>query len=120
MGIRIVSNVSIAAESVDPYLSYWGERSPICRAEPGNLQYQVFRSIEEPNQFTLLELWEDQETYDRHWSAQLAIPNRPVFPRAPRTRGRDGIEFYFDHRYFRLDDGRWVPEDTSGDGARKG
>ncbi|MDG4834346.1 antibiotic biosynthesis monooxygenase [Solwaraspora sp. WMMD1047] len=117
MAVRVVSNVTIEPEAVDEYLAYWRQRSGECRAEPGALQYQVFRSIEEPNEFALLELWSDQETYDAHWAAQRAIPDRPTFPRAPRSQGRDGIEFY-EQRYYRLVDGRWVPADEQGDGER--
>lgn len=112
MAIRIVSNISVSPDAVEPYLGYWRQRSPECRAEPGNLQYQVFRSIEQPNEFALLELWADQETYDRHWELQRSIPDRPSFARVPRSQGRDGIEFYFDHRYFALVDGRWQPAET--------
>ena len=108
--IRIVSNVTIDPEAVEAYLAYWRTRSVQCRAEPGCLQYQVFGSIEESNQFALLELWTDQAAYDEHWSAQRAIPNRPVFPRVPRPQGRDGIEFY-EQRSFVQVDGRWVPQD---------
>jgi quinol monooxygenase YgiN len=115
MAIRVVSNVTVAPEAVDAYLDYWRRRSAECRAEPGALQYQVFRSIEEPNEFALLELWADQQTYDAHWAAQRAIPDRPVFPRAPRRQGRDGIEFY-EQRYYIQADGRWVPADDE-DGA---
>lgn len=117
MAIRVVSNVTIAPDAVAGYLDYWRRRSAECRAEPGALQYQVFRSIEQPNEFALLELWSDQETYDRHWAAQRAIPDRPVFPRAPRSSGRDGIEFY-EQRYYTLVDGRWVPQDERADGAQ--
>jgi quinol monooxygenase YgiN len=113
MAIRVVSNVTIAPDAVEDYLTYWRERSAQCRAEEGALQYQVFRSIEEPNQFALLELWSDQDTYDRHWAAQRAIPDRPVFARAPRPDGRDGIEFY-EQRYYTQVDGRWVPVDEDG------
>jgi quinol monooxygenase YgiN len=117
MAIRIVSNVAIDPAEVDGYLRYWSQRSPQCRAEAGCQQYQVFRSIEVPNEFALLELWSDQGAYDAHWVAQRAIPGRPVFPRVPRTHGRDGLEFYFDQRYYKLRDGRWVPESAEGGAA---
>ncbi len=108
MAIRIVSNICIADEDIPAYLEWWRERSKVCRAERGNLQYEVFRSIEHPNQFALLEAWEDQETYDEHWEAQQQL-DRPTFARAPRTTGRDGLEFYHDLQYYRLVDGQWVP-----------
>jgi quinol monooxygenase YgiN len=110
MSIRIVSNVAIEPSQAEKYLAYWRQRSAQCRAEPGCEQYQVFQSIETPNEFALLELWSDQEAYDAHWSAQRAIPGRPVFDRVPRAQGRDGLEFYFEQRYFKLADGAWVPE----------
>jgi quinol monooxygenase YgiN len=110
MAIRIVSNVTIDPDHVEDYLEYWPRRSAECRAERGALQYQVFRSIEYPNEMALLELWADQESYDEHWAAQSLIPNRPQFPRAPRATWRDGLEFYFQHQYFKLVNNVWVPE----------
>ena len=109
MAIRIVSNITIAPDAVESFLAYWRERSPQCRAERGCLQYQVLRSVEEPNEFALLELWTDQDAYDEHWATQRAIPDRPTFPRVQRGHGQDGIEFY-EQRYFVQIDGRWVPE----------
>src|SRR5690606_12553936 len=94
---------------LESYLEYWPVRSAECRAEPGCLQYEVFRSLEFPNQFALLEAWADQESYDAHWTAQQQIPNRPRFERAPRANGRDGLEFYHELTYYRLEEGRWVP-----------
>jgi quinol monooxygenase YgiN len=113
MAIRIVSNISVEPSQIQDYLDYWAHRSPQCRAEPGCLQYQVLRSVEIPNEFALLELWEDQETYDTHWAAQLQIPNRPAFARVPRTHGRDGLEFYFDQRYYHLENGQWVADEPA-------
>lgn len=111
MPIRVVVNTHVAESSVPEMIEYWNEKNRLCEAEDGNLQYEVFRSLSRPENFALLELWRDQETYDRHWQAELSRPKLTP-EKGPRRHGRDGVEFYFDHRYYRHENGVWqVSED---------
>jgi quinol monooxygenase YgiN len=106
VAIRVVINTHVRDEHVDEMVAYWRGKNELCSAEDGNLQYETFRSIVDPNNFALLELWRDQSTYDAHWQAELGRP-KPSFDRGPRRTGRDGVEFYFQHRYYRHENGIW-------------
>jgi|HubBroStandDraft_2_1064218.scaffolds.fasta_scaffold332775_2 quinol monooxygenase YgiN len=110
MAIRVVINTHVKPEHTDAMLAYWRQKSALCSAEEGNLQYETFRSVIEPGHFALLELWRDQPTYDRHWQAELRR-DKPSFDRGPRARGRDGVEFYFEHRYYQHRNGIWQVAD---------
>lgn len=81
------------------------------RREPGCLEYGWMTSLDEPTHVLLIELWEDQLLYDRHWalrarSGQLGRPRR----RAERRHGSNGAEFYRMQRFRHLY-GRWLPAD---------
>lgn len=111
MPIRVVVNTHVAESAVPEMIAYWNEKSRLCEAEEGNLQYEVFRSLSRPENFALLELWQDQATYDRHWAAELTRP-KPTPEKGERRHGRDGVEFYFEHCYYRHENGIWrVSED---------
>lgn len=106
MPIRVVVNTHIRPENKDAMFAYWREKSRLCTAEEGNLQYEIFQSIIDPNNIALLELWQDQERYDQHWQAELRM-DKPSFDRGPRSSGRDGVEFYFDQKYYHHENGIW-------------
>jgi quinol monooxygenase YgiN len=111
VAIRVVVNTHVKDENIEAMLAYWGAKSALCARERGNLQYETFRSIVDPNNFALLELWRDQDSYDEHWQAELSR-SKPSFDNGPRRTGRDGVEFYFEHRYYRHTNGIWrVSED---------
>ena len=42
------------------------ELQPLSRAEPGNVHYQVQRSLENPSVFVLYEVWKDEDAYRAH------------------------------------------------------
>ncbi|NLQ55303.1 putative quinol monooxygenase [Streptococcus mutans] len=46
-------------------------RSP--RAESGNISYQLYEAIDTPNQFVMVEEWQDQIAIDQHNSNPLLI-----------------------------------------------
>ena len=111
MPIRVVINTHVRDEHKAEMFEYWQQKCRTCTAEDGNLQYEVFQSIIDPSNIALLELWQDQTTYDKHWQTELAM-TKPSFDRGPRRTGRDGVEFYFDHKYYRHEKGIWqVSED---------
>ena len=41
------------------------------RQREGALQYEVFRSAEDPSKVVLMEHWANRELYDKHWNLQL-------------------------------------------------
>ncbi len=54
-------------------------------AEPGCLQFEVFRSVLDPDKLTLLELWEDEGALAEHAKANAARAPLP-----PGLRGQGG------------------------------
>jgi quinol monooxygenase YgiN len=109
--IRVVINTHVRDEHRGEMFEYWKAKSEMCQAEEGNLQYEIFESIIDPSNIALLELWADQRTYDKHWQNEMTM-DKPSFDRGPRRMGRDGVEFYYDHKYYRHQNGIWqVHED---------
>lgn len=43
------------------------------RAESGNISYQLYEAIDTPNQFVMVEEWQDQIAIDQHNSNPLLI-----------------------------------------------
>ena len=43
------------------------------RAESGNISYQLYEAIDTPNQFVMVEEWQDQTAIDQHNSNPLLI-----------------------------------------------
>ncbi|MBQ6478753.1 MAG: antibiotic biosynthesis monooxygenase [Erysipelotrichaceae bacterium] len=41
------------------------------RAEKGNLRYEYYRSVEDPETVLLIDSWEDQEAIDRHHASEM-------------------------------------------------
>ena len=80
-------------------------RADAVRNEPGCLEFDFFRGIEFPENFVLLELWENAEAFDRHWASfsatalptslrELCAPFHGGTADFPRRHGRSGAEFY--------------------------
>ncbi|GAB7008005.1 hypothetical protein JCM18899A_54840 [Nocardioides sp. AN3] len=84
----------------------------LTRREPGCLQYQWLRSVDVAEHFLLLELWENQFVYDKHWSLRTKTGSAGgEMPMVERKRGTGGIEFYRQQEFTHLYD-RWLPADV--------
>lgn len=83
------------------------------RREPGCLQYLRAQSVEYPEHFLLLELWQDQVVYDAHWHLRLKTGSgrRKAAP-GERRLGTNSLEFYR-HQPFRHLYDRWLPADVA-------
>jgi quinol monooxygenase YgiN len=95
------------------------------RTEPGCLQYELFRSAELPEDFALLQLWENERAFDDHWRKQLdrgvsllgdlrqvQAPYHFGSPQSPRRHGQNGVEF--SKRVVTQGvDNVWMPRDES-------
>ncbi|MGE0057543.1 MAG: hypothetical protein AB7P33_12110 [Dehalococcoidia bacterium] len=92
------------------------------RDVPGNLQSEVFRGNEFPDNLLYLQLWETAAGFDAYWEkasqrpdvvsrmARQSAPFHHGTPQAPRRTGENGIEFYRHMSYGRIDSG-WAPTD---------
>lgn len=100
-------------------------RAKAMRSEPGCLQAEDFRSLENADHMLHLELWEDAAAWDRHWTALKASPEGPAIveamralqapyhpggPDHPRKLGNDAVEFY-SQRVFTRQGPIWVATD---------
>jgi|SRR5579859_534094 len=97
------------------------------RAEEGCLQYEIFRSIEFPENLAQLELWASEAALDAHCrrlrdepsrgglladgSAQVSAPNHYGMPHAPRRDGMSGVEVYPYARFARSPEEVWARAD---------
>jgi quinol monooxygenase YgiN len=67
-------------------------RRPEVEDKPGCLQYEVFRSIDDPLRFVMLEHWTDEESLQRHYAS---MPHARPAPAAPGlTREREKYEHH--------------------------
>jgi len=64
--IRLVISFVAKPEHADEVARQLGERCTEVLKEPGCLQFEVFRSVVEPRNFTLLERWTDQAALHSH------------------------------------------------------
>ena len=83
------------------------------RREPGCQQFEAFAGVEFEQDGLLLELWQDQATYDAHWRLRTRVRGtaaggggRPE--QHERGQGRNGVEFYRYQAFLHLYD-RWLP-----------
>jgi quinol monooxygenase YgiN len=120
--IRMVIQGSFAdADSVIPTLQRYIQEA---RNDAGNLQAELFRGNEFADNLLGLFLWEDSAAFDAHWArssqdtqrvatmtAQQA-PNHHGTPGAPRRHGENGVEFYRQVMYGRVD-GAWAPSEEA-------
>lgn len=112
--VRLVINLHSTPGGAEGYCLAWQPHRDEVLKEPGCLQYELFRSVSDPDNLAMLELWADRGSFDEHWEKELARqPVRPdLIGRADTRRaGRDGVEIYWEqaeHRYS-ASAGLWVP-----------
>lgn len=64
--IFIVVKHQVRPESSDDFTELVGEFTRSTRAEPGNLWFEWFRSVDDPNEFVLLEAFHDGDAGAEH------------------------------------------------------
>lgn len=113
-GVRLVVNLYAEPGRVDSYVAAWESRYDAVNAEPGCIQYELFRSTRNPGNLALLEWWVDEPAFEQHFDRQLADPppgGEFLAPRAARVVGRNTMEIYRDRQDFRFDPAArmWIP-----------
>ena len=91
MAIRLVVSVKVQAGKGDEYAASFLPRTLETQKEPGCLQYELFRSLENPESFTLLEKWTDEAALEVHMGVLRSRP-RPAGPGI--TEGPPSMERY--------------------------
>jgi len=108
-GVRVLVQVEMAsAEAIDAAIPAFLEMTAKAKTEPGAVQYEMFRSLEEPKRLVLLEHWASKELYDKHWNDQVAREGLPDTSALSRT----DAEFYV-HAIYDIVNGVWQPRDTA-------
>ena len=91
--------IHVKPEHVDKFLAATLANARGSRAEPGNLRYDVLRSTDDPNHFTLYEVYRDDAAMAAHRETrhyqQWAAAVEPWLA-LPRTRVRSIPTFYGD------------------------
>ncbi len=98
MNVLVVS-IDVKPEHVDAFIAATLANARGSRTEPGNLRYDVLRSAEDPNHFTLYEVYQDAAAVAAHretphykqWAA--AVESWLV---QPRSRVHSTPVFYGD------------------------
>jgi quinol monooxygenase YgiN len=100
----VISFTMPSAAAADAEMAARIERCRQTEAEEaGCLQFEVYRSAVHPEKFVLLELWESEEAFDRHWR----LNRSGARPRNPSTPGRtQTAEFYRQHVFVQVE-GVW-------------
>ena len=79
MAIRHVVTIQVAPGRADDFAGAFKTVQAIAQQEEGCEQYELFRSMDEPEKVVLLERWASQELLDKHMAAE-------------RTRNRSAID----------------------------
>jgi quinol monooxygenase YgiN len=80
--IFIVVRFTVLAEHADDWVERVGAFTDATRAEPGNLWFDWSRSIENPDQYVLLEAFRDGEAGAAHVGSdhfKAAVRDQPAF-----------------------------------------
>lgn len=107
-GVRVIVTLNFpSAEIAAQVATGMVEANRPIQKRAGALQYEVFRSAENPEKVVLLEHWASRELYDRHWTKQLEAGPPDLDPSMRPT-----CEFYA-HQNYNIDkDGFWFPQDS--------
>lgn len=87
--IFIVAKFKVKPEHADDWVELSREFTEATRAEPGNLWFDWSRSVEDPNEYVLVEAFKDDGaqahvTSDHFRRAQRELP--PLLQETPRVR----------------------------------
>jgi quinol monooxygenase YgiN len=77
--------------------------------EDGCLQFEVYRSVMNPEKFVLVELWASEEAFDRHWRLNRSGTRPPN----PSTPGRTSTAEFYKQTLFTQVDGVWTAADAN-------
>ena len=107
--VRLVINLTtISLEAGDAFAAAWPERLAEVQAEPGCRQYELFRSVSHPENFTVLESWADRDAFDAHWELERGrerLGTQHLGPSSGRRHGHNGTEIYWEQQNW-----GWDPE----------
>lgn len=77
MSVRLVVTISAAPGKGADLAQLFQARCAEVMKEPGCEQFEVFRSVLNPDKLALLELWKDQAALDAHAKVNATRPPMP-------------------------------------------
>ena len=89
MPVRLVVSIAAKPGKGADLAQAFRERTRETTREDGCMQFEIFRSAEDPDRLVMLELWRDQAALDAH-----AALNKTKPPLAPELRERAEREDY--------------------------
>jgi quinol monooxygenase YgiN len=72
MAVRHVVTIRVADGKFDEFVAAFGALQASALREPGCEQYELFRSLDDPNRVVMLERWTSRELLDQHMAAERA------------------------------------------------
>jgi len=106
--VRLVHNYQVHPGKGDDYKGLWDSEYDTINGQPGCEQWELFQSTTTPENFALLEHWESRGAFHSYWKIQKV---RPVAGKECIDYSTMRTEIYWDQKYYKLDNGVWVPRD---------
>jgi len=91
MAVRLIIKITAAPGKGAELAKLYKPRCEEIMKEPGCEQFEVFQSVLNPDNLTILERWIDQAALDVHAKANANRPSLPVELRAGTTEREDYI-----------------------------
>ncbi|WP_395695221.1 putative quinol monooxygenase [Nocardioides sp.] len=112
---RVIVNMHVRPGDEEAFIGAWLPHTEACRREPGVRQFELFRSVSFPENFVLVELWDDRDAFDAHFGADHGRDSRSALVDVgTRRHGEDGLEIYRGQRLFMVEGGSPVPTSRRG------
>ena len=74
MAVQVVVRSNVLPGKGDAFIAAWLPRLAEVRTESGCEQYEMFRSIEDPNRFVMVERWTDEPAFEAHRALNRTRP----------------------------------------------
>lgn len=89
MSVRLIIKMTAAPGKAAALAKSYKARCEEIMKEPGCEQFEVFQSVVNPDNFTLLEHWVDQAALDAHATVNKTRPSLPTDLRVGNTERED-------------------------------
>lgn len=74
MAVQVVVRSNVLPGKGDAFITAWLPRLAAVRREPGCEQYELFRSIEDPDKFVMVERWTGEPAFEAHRALNRTRP----------------------------------------------
>jgi quinol monooxygenase YgiN len=106
-GIRVIVTINLPdAETATATAEFLNKKCKQAQAEAGALQYELFRSFDNPKRLILLEHWESKALYDKHWIDQVKREGVP-----DSSLAESAFSEFYHHGNYEILDGIWQPKE---------